>query len=327
MHHYIPSLFLGLLFLFANLGFAKSEEFKADELGRICYKLHEQFNQTRSLLYGNAVIDATEVSVTNGSSNSKRRSEVKFWSRESTYFRIDRTITESSSKDEVGLRTRLIVRPEGYVFMIRGPLAADYVIQNFGSAIEGKNRIYDEDFYAASTRTYRFYEAETPFGDAAKGMNLNPVSKSLAAYFTVKNSSKDAQGIIQLTSMFDYKESQALYSVGYDMNHGVVTHYHMAEALSPENPKKLVVDLTFDHDRFKQVPKLKTTIRASQGETTEDRVEVKSVSWEPVPIGVFGIGEQGVSRSNVWIRRLVILSVGIGLLGIYFAYRRVQNRA
>jgi len=36
MHHYIPSLFLGLLFLFANLGFAKSEEFKADELGRIC---------------------------------------------------------------------------------------------------------------------------------------------------------------------------------------------------------------------------------------------------------------------------------------------------
>lgn len=68
-----------------------------------------------------------------------------------------------------------------------------------------------------------------------------------------------------------------------------------------------------------------------ESETANERSfrTIRSISIDETaaPLGIFSLDAQGISQGSVWMRRLIMLGVGIAILGCIFLYRKMKKHA
>ena len=122
--------------------------------------------------------------------------------------------------------------------------------------------------------------------------------------------------------------SKAVYEVKYDLQAGWILSYEQIINESGSAYETLRVTKSYDFDRLRHIPAtIVTENKGVNGRWQTTKWTVENIDWNPVPEEVFLIESRATPQPTVWIRRLLLLIVGVGLLGIYLANRRRRSRA
>ncbi len=294
----------------------------------IASTLHSGFEKIRKEDYGNVTFTVEDTqSVKSKGIETTQISEITYWSRENKFFRVDTEVIGGTDKESIGQKTRLIVRPEGYVkFMTlepRGQLA----IVELGSLAEGRSSLGGMNFMHASTRCITTSEGEVPFGNVGD-FHLNEVSKKLKDFYSPIDITTNQDKQVHLLTRFQKLDGEishsSIWRVVYDLSIGAVLSYELEKGETGESPRELRVEKSYDVPRLKGIPREanhKTVYL--DGTIVIKKFRTVNVDWEPVPLGVFTVDTMGRTGdfSGTWLRRMIMLIVGLGFVGIYLTYR------
>jgi hypothetical protein len=248
----------------------------------------------------------------------KHTKDIKLWSREGKYFRVDSTVTKSTNPILVNSRERIIVRPEGFVRMASPNQVKPLAIVNFGSNQDGLDRIQGEYFFEAAIRVMSVMSPVEYFKDSVSKQAADPREYSL--------STKIDGDIVFVELGWSKDKNYSNHQAAFDRATGYCKS--SSSTIGNANQPQVKYLVKKDYEKGIVIPTRHVEIRSQSG-SPDVQHSFQRVSFEdgPAPLGVFSLDAQGVSQGNVWVRRLLILSAALVLLGIYFAYRRVQNRA
>lgn len=318
--------------LFFTLLCSKSyaSDLSEEQVRKSVLGLHQLFTKIREVDYGNThlKIKYTE-STRSPSSESSLVSNIIYWSRDGKYFRVDTEVIACSDQNRIGLKTRLIVRPEGFVALENSKAESQLAVVNWGVEADGIDRIQSMDFIGASTRCVGVYEGEIPFG-GDKDYQLNKLSNKVRAHYSpISLDNSQSESNLILRTRFKYEEggvlNSGIYNVTYDITEGTVLRYELEQSESGNNPDELRVVKEYDYTKNKRIPSRIVYRRTNPGAAAKVDYEyvTTEVDWTPVPMGIFSLDNMGGGNvaSNAWIRRLIILVFGLSIVGVYAAYR------
>jgi hypothetical protein len=276
-------------------------------------KFHQSFEQTREI-YGNCYLEGvTRIEARNSQNNVvnsgvRKYEKFKFWSRENRYFRID---WFDESDDLTG---RLIVRPEGFVGFAseHGKL----VVREVGQYAQGVDLLRENAFYCDAVNSMGTVGIERCFEPVIEGIkafhvgNLPPNlsfkgnSSDGIFFFSVDHESGRFEGKIRDRTPFVLLDTSARTT-----KDGALIH---------DNSKILRYDPSLAGGKIPvEVDELYYGIKRS--------TQVYKIEAVPQPISIFSLEEHGFGTTWVWMRRIVILCIGLGLFGAYLAYRRKKR--
>lgn len=244
-------------------------------------------------------------------SNSKTVRRFEFWSREGEYFRIDSEVLESTNdkKAPVGKKSRLIVRPDRYVSLF-APAGRSFAVVGIGSQEEGKDDLYSNFVFNSSIRGYYGYVT-----DAFKACEGSQPAYRLITAQNTSNMMKarmDADGKDTKHYVYEYE---------VNLDRGVCTAWNEEGTSGGQKSSENSVIKQYDKDAIPV--HILVQSRNSMG-TFRQEINRTNFIDEPAPIGVFSLEGYGITASSSiskWVRRLIILGVGISLVGIYAAYK------
>lgn len=293
-----------------------------DELKPIALKLHEKLSKVRRE-FGDVhfVYEFNE----KGWNDYLMMKRISYWARDGEYFRIDEESLDPSATEA---RTRLIVRPEGYIQMAE--TEHGFAIVQLGSNDEGMERIVVHDLFCCSTRCFRLVDGEVPMGNIDGISFTTPLSEGMASHYTPLALSKDGDSIILRTRMdqsTDGHPNKAVYKVEYDLEEGVVLSYEQVADEGGSSHAAFRNLKSYDFERLRHVPaKISVEDKRVGGAWQSIEYKVEDVDWSPVPLGLFSFGPQGLVEDSVWVRRLVIFGIGVAVIVSFFLYRRWRKR-
>ncbi|GIX00667.1 MAG: hypothetical protein KatS3mg111_3999 [Pirellulaceae bacterium] len=329
---------LGILLLFSNTtalsqkNTPEVEQQAIDEprAKELLADLHRRFHEIRRDIYGNIFLHVTETKTHAEDGKPVRRqvTDVRFWSRDAQYYRIDRRVVESSARELKGSRTRLIVRPEGYVYLVCEPGTDQFAITEFGSWETGVERVTSELFFAASTTTEEIAQAEIVFGALASELEIYPIFQKVLPSYRIRRVRELQDGLFDVESVFLQGALRGVFSVKYDLDHGVVLAYERRDAGGDAPRRESHVTYEYRFDQYGPIPVVKKIVRSSAGGgiASTDLLELEELNMEPAPLGIFSLDAQGIPKQFVWTRRLILLVIGLALLGGFVAYRRMKKQ-
>lgn len=199
-------------------------------------------------------------------------------------------------------------------------------IVDYGDSKTGKTHLFSFPFYLEATRVDGL-EPEVWFAmhadiegfppDPHRPMGEVDLTQRPNGEVEFNRIASNAKGVSTSKIIFRSKEEPVVTSYDLTVTMNGKLHSHRKGALTyfPDEKAKLFPKRA---ERYSQ---------DSAGEINESVCQILSVDPNPQSLEIFSIDAHGVSQTNVWVRRLVIFGVGIALLAIYIAYRRVKNRA
>jgi hypothetical protein len=234
--------------------------------------------------------------------------EVEFWSRENKFFRVD--IHGKSGTNAKKTMSRLIVRPEGF-FRLKASSEDNLAIAGYGTSLEGMEQLYSESFFRAGETL--------GFGPKLEAISTELSQKSPQSSWEIISIQPVPPDIEEIT--FGLKE----YTWQVRIRSPLTAIFSVS--VNKASTKDAVNRTTREFSPDGVLKKSVCRVERSNGSILKEEITLDFVKQVENPMGLFSIEAQGVSQGNIWVRRLLILSAGLALLGIYFAYRRVQNRA
>ena|GEM_PF-5239099 len=288
----VTSMLAGIFAIVSSI----SVVFGVDDAPTKLEKLHQlsrQIEQSQAIAYGSI---HCKFSVSVEVSGNQEMFGVEYWSRDKKYFRVD----ETKSGNDI-IESRLIVRPEGFVRLQRG--ADDKLaVVNFGTNHDGMSILY----------SYSFFRAGETLGFGPKlGVVVDDIRRT------------DSIPVWKFTSLAT--KSSTLTEVELKLQEFT----WKAEIDSRSNAIVGISNLSSKCSReFSPSGVLMSSIctRLNSGaKTLEEKLTLKTIEQIVVPLGVFSLDSQGVSRGDFWVRRMVIFGSAVVFVSVYFAYRRLRK--
>jgi hypothetical protein len=278
--------------------------------------IHEDLEAVRNDVYGNCRLEGVE-SIDKG--DSKQVVPFRFWSLENKYFRMD-MLSQDGSK----VMVRIVLRPDGYVIFkdAGGGLALSERSQD---PEKGMLMLYQHQAYLGSTRIFNNLLAETTFADEA---GLKGFAKPSDKAKRVARGDSNTNGEFELTMDFSTDTASSRYTTTFsEANRHVLKRF----SFQSNNGSALVSEIKASYeysDQSKVVP-IKFSEKSIRERITSSReTKITLVELKPQPIGLFSFEAQGISESflaGTWIRRLVILGIGVALIGALVCYKLLKK--
>lgn len=241
---------------------------------------------------------------------------LEFWSKEGKFYRFDKTET-GSNEEAFSTKTRMVIRPEGFVIINVANANNAGVIIDFGSSFDGFDRLAAVPFFNSATR----YESISQVREAVERSH----SKSGGWSELDLDRSKSLITLAWNWSNDEWRtESNVLLDVPtYRCLSSTIKSYRNGKLHSTRDTRK-------KYDENFVVPESHDETRTySDGTVTETKYERTFCSFDSPPIEVFAVSANGLGTQNrsmnIWIRRLILLVVGVSLLAIYFTYRNKET--
>jgi hypothetical protein len=292
--------------------------------------------------YGNVHYDMFETLEYRGTKGKQRIvREIKYWSRDNRYFRLDAKTIESNSQGElVGSRRRVVVRPDGFVGLSARSAKSPLVVVEWGTAEQGLDWLLGNSSVLASLRSHGLRFAIIEIGGFVSSEQLLEVPSSLM----VKGIERKLTGVTLLDSGSRFEVKWMRYdgplsgelTMLCDVEHGVVQNCegrNMRNGIISSDFKEIK---EYEFNRFRGIPSFYRNLYDEAVSAESDHysrtteIRPRLVDWNPVPMGIFSLEAQGlrsVAPGSVWSRRLLTLLVGLVLLGIFVAIKRARDRA
>lgn len=287
-------------------------------------EMHKKHHAIRKDEYGNAHFSLIWISESTGEQPHRRR--IRFWSREDRMFRIDEEVIASPRKDEIGSTKRMVVRPEGFVQMVG--TKSGFAITNYGTEMEGREKLEVESFFQMSTRLQSIINAEVLFGTIKGVEYTNELSKKLAGAYQVTEM-QEMNGRAYVTSKLEHnlfgKEVSNIYQGVFDKEHGVVLSYSLKESKYDKDIKALRMEMDYEFDQYGHIPKSMKLVKETVSDTVRESCVLESLDKNPVPLGIFALGIKSLGEEpnvNPWTVRLLIAGTGIVAIFLYVLYLR-----
>ncbi len=269
--------------------------------------------------YGNTHLTLKIVEHEHGRSED-RVLRLEYWSRDAEYFRVDRTILRSPAPEEVGRESRRILRPEGYVLLVADAPGKPMAVSDFGPYEQGFEIFGGSLFFWASTRATAVLPVE----------NLFQATFETGGRGVLKNVSINGE-ILTIETVYTNADHTTNSFAQCNLDLGVCERYTAEIFKKGELHQKRVVEKRYTPGSHRGIPVYHSErVVATGGPTKETVLTVESISWDPVPFEVFSLGAQGLgspASSAAWMRRGVILVIGLAMVSIYVVYRRRSRRA
>lgn len=295
-----------------------ADEISSPSVKATVQQLHNKFEKIRKGEYGN--VHMVMRFVENGDNGYHTEKKIHYWARDGKYFRVDEeTITDG----EISEANRVIVRPEVYTRSFR--TSHGNAVTNVGTGEEGCEIIEVASFFWASTRCYRFVDAECPFGNIGDFEFSNGISTSYAENFTPIEMTRE-NSELSIKSRLNFGDDDATATtvrVEYDLDEGVLLSYEQTEYSKGADFKLLKVSHEFDFQLMKHIPTKISSKIVTMLDTWQDiEFTVEAIDWSPVPMEIFSIEVEGASSRSRFPRILLIFCGGLVIVGAYFFYRR-----
>ncbi len=291
--------------------------------------------------------------------------EIKYWSLEDRYFRVDSTVLKSvNRKEKIGSRRRLIVRPEGFVALFSESPNRPLAIGKWGTAEDGLNLLFQDDdiiqgaarltgglpadlmvneLFSAESHLPDLYKVKMPedavLSKESLTLNLKWTSPSSE---TLENAVLSQDGkTLELNWRSYFLDDPSLpwaQTMRCDPKNGVVLSDKYQAFREGKVSSWKDITREYDYDRFGCIPardnEISYTFSVMGNGPPEDYVYVNNrtllkVGWNPVPLGMFSLEAQGFIAPDqiaIWVRRLLMILVGLLLVGIYYFMRLRRRR-
>jgi hypothetical protein len=237
----------------------------------------------------------------------------EYWARNGTYFRFD---TELRIDQQIsGNSESVVVRPEGYVKLLRDASKGDTVVGDFGPADIGLSKIRlqyvleQENKVAAEPLQNWIKRLRNPGGVSS---NVD-VKKQPDENLKVSFSSDLPVGKRQFEAILSPQDFR------------VISWRYKFQGAEGNEFAEQVTDLEYQ-EGTKHVPvSLLEAVHSHNGDSTM-RCNLVSYDFVPAAIEVFAIATGSVdgspSTSPVWIRRVSVMSIGAALIAGYLWFRK-----
>ncbi len=273
----------------------------------------------------------------------KRRvvTEIKYWSRENKYFRLDtKTIQSNDPSQQVGERRRIVVGPDGFVRLSARSAGRPMAIVEWGTTEVGLDNLLGDFSVLASVRCRGLKFAIIEIGESV-GSEL---TREIPSFLVTKGVERKITGVTLLDGGSRCEMKWMWYdgpiscesTMLCDVEHGVVLRYKGRFTRNGVLSSVLEENKEYELERFRGIPSYYRLHADATGPLESDRYsrtyefKPRLVDWKPVPMGIFSLEAQGlwsVAPDAVWGRRLLTLLVGLVLLGIFIIIKRSRDRA
>jgi hypothetical protein len=241
---------------------------------------------------------------------------LSFWSKDKKFYRFDKTEIGSNG-EAISTTTRMVIRPEGFV-VIRAANADDAgVLIDFGSNFDGLDRLTAEFFFNSATRYAGFFQIQEAIDNCLS-------RKNGTATLNLHN----AQDLVVLkwTSTRDELRFESFVHLDSPLHRCLSTTSKSFKNNELQNTKEVLK--TYDDNLVVPATHVETWTY-SDGAEVVTKYERTFCSFDSPPLEVFAVSANGLGTQNgwmrIWIRRLVLLVVGVSLLAIYFTYRNKKT--
>lgn len=306
-------------------------------------KFLEAAKKTWDEVYGNVHYEMVQTYEFR-STKFRRRvvTEIKYWSRDNKYFRLDtKTIQSNDPSEKVGKRRRIVVGPDGFVRLSAKSAGKPLAIVGWGATEEGLDNLLGDFSVLASVRCRGLKFAIIEIGESV-GSEL---TREIPSFLMKKGVERkltsvtlsDERSRCEIKWMQYFNEPLSCESIMLcDVEHGVVLRYDGRFTQNGILSSVLKENKEYEFERFRGVPSYYRYHLDATGPAESDKYSRTSefrprlVDWDPVPMGIFSLEAQGllsVAPGSVWNRRMLTLLAGLVLLGIFVAVKRARNRA
>jgi hypothetical protein len=280
--------------------------------------------------YGNVQLKVSETLETIRDNKTTRSTTASsYWSRDNQYFRID-SKTESGAAS--GGRSRLIVAPDGFMFLETSPSDESLKIRGWGSASEGADKLGGYFFYQAAARGFGPWDPDTVFCKLVPEQFDDPDLKTVAGQTRILDVALSDDGLtLTVKWKWESKPISAEASLACNVDKGVILHFDAQNYKDGVLTHVHKVDKEYDFVHFGSIPSHdRQQLTYPTGGGYSRLYQTQQVSWSPVPIGIFSLEAQGLGNvrpGSVWDRRAMSIVIGIILVGFYFAIKWYHRRA
>lgn len=266
-------------------------------------------------------------------------SEIKYWSRNNKYFRLDTRIIESIDPLEVGNRTRLVISPDGFV-SLKAKDGRPFVINEWGNSEQGLDWLFGNYSILASVRFQGLALAEVAIGgfvdwNLSRDIPTFLVETDIERILSSVTDKVDGQTLVikwlQEDGVISYESSMSC-----DVKHGVVLSYEGQSFRNGILGTTYQEKKDYEFEEFRGIPSYyhyRAMAASPSGVGKYSRTinfKTKLVDWTPVPLGIFSLEAQGLTSlqpQSVWSRRMWILLAGAFLFGVVYLIKRAKYRA
>lgn len=288
-----------------------------ESLKRRLQAIHADLEHVRNEVYGNCFFE--------GSMESQVGDETsvnwfRFWSRENTYFRVD----VYGDEDFESVSERLVIRPEGFAKM--RDTGKGLAVADWGDAEAGMPRLFGYPFYLASTRAVSI-GVENWFATYA---GIEGFARAEGVEFDTRASTADADNLV-LAVVATTSKSRSETEIALKGPHHVLQKFETTVKVDGKPHSSNLTTYNYSTDLPVPIPTTVTETKTNKaGVTTTTMINVSAIDPTAQPIAVFALDGLGVgvsASSGTWMRRLVILAVGLAMIAVYIVHRRHKSTA
>ncbi|MFO0014009.1 MAG: hypothetical protein ACK553_14850 [Planctomycetota bacterium] len=247
-------------------------------------------------------------SITGGNIADRKSSAVyRYWQKDGKFWRLDTLVSQA---DGTTIESRLICRPEGWVFLTQVAPKNELVVVAFGGPAESAVRISASNYFPQAAIRY---------------MSLSTIHRILNENSRDDRSKeikfiKDSQGIVSISLLSPDGTGASIFLDDLSRCVGVQNQMLSSEGFKMERRIKNYFD------GFNVPLRQTESISSENGRSMEVEMERLDYSESTIPLGIFAFDAQGVSQSSVWIRRFIMVTVGVAMLGLFLFYRQLRKR-
>lgn len=291
-------------------------------------------------VYGNVHYEAvqTDKYSTTGKSTGAV-TELKYWSRDNKYFRLETSLIRSNSTGSIaGERRRVVVTPDGFVGLSAASAKSPLAIVEWGTTEDGLDWLLGDYSVLAALRSQRLRLSIIEIGELVG----SDVIGDIPSFLVDRGVQRELTGLklldggatLEVKWMRKDGPQMCNSTMLCDVNNGVVISCEGHYSLDSRVISRFAEIREYDFEKYGTVParceSRYSEDGANDGEkyTRTNVVELRSIDREPVPMGVFSLEAQGlrsIAAESVWNRRILILFTGIALLVGFIAFKRVQK--
>jgi hypothetical protein len=259
--------------------------------------------------------------------------EYEYWAREGKYFRLDSRVTKSADRKLNGMRRRIVVTPDTSIRMQSSSPNGALTVRDWTAAEDGVGFIRGNYFVDAAVRAGPISYADEivkTLTSREPTMNNGNLQLNGVAFST-------ADSRLKISWTWTDGQHSSVSDLTCDPSKGIVFD---SKSISYENGKEVVSrKSTRDYklDAFDCIPSLQqvetafsSNSTAAQSSNIRETFRTTAVDWQPVPLGIFSLEAQGVhiaTSSGIWLRRLVIFCIGVGLFALALFIKRRRQAA
>ncbi len=280
---------------------------------------------TRESIYGNAhaVFNVVETEDT-GKSTKRKEVKYEFWSKDHIFFRADSEIIASDDPEQIGIRRRMIVRPEGTANFSSKKAGAPLLVVSVERPETGYDGFTSMPFYQCSTLLNCL--GGVALAEVLFLRDVNGVKKQLKHIEINKSACNCTVSCVTSGSPYDVDFS-------FNIDLGICLSLKGVRKEGNKVVYSREVLNEYDHSRFRQIPTKHIEKFKSESQGSSKTLEISTVSadFEPIDMEVFSsatVMQEKGQGLNFWTRRFLIFIVGSILFGAFLIYRFIfKNHA